>query len=174
MGTGHARAVHWTAHATSGPDLRPAAPPSAAAPHPVGTCSRGWTDPVSAVRGAGRRTDRFRGNASAGRGLPSSGRFSGHPTLRAVSVRLFPAGSGAPDGRVGSPAWTSADCSVCGSRGAVRYRGRQGRCQVCGLCLDRDHNGARNVYQRGAAQLVARGLTWTPAPLPIPPRWRRP
>ncbi len=72
------------------------------------------------------------------------------------------------------PAWTSVDCSVCGARGAVRYRGRTGRCQVCGLCLDRDHNGARNVYVRGATQLTARGLPWTPAPLPIPPRWRRP
>ncbi|CAM4166927.1 zinc ribbon domain-containing protein [Deinococcus marmoris] len=72
------------------------------------------------------------------------------------------------------PAWTSVDCSVCGARGAVHYRGRSGRCQTCGQHLDRDHNGARNVYQRGAAQLVARGLPWTPAPLPIPPRRRRP
>ncbi|AIZ45152.1 hypothetical protein QR90_08625 [Deinococcus radiopugnans] len=71
------------------------------------------------------------------------------------------------------PEWTSVDCSLCGSRSALRYRGRAGRCQVCRQHVDRDHNGARNVYRRGAAQLVARGLPWTPAPLPAAQRRRR-
>ncbi|QLG11532.1 transposase [Deinococcus sp. D7000] len=116
----------------------------------------------------------FRGMWRRGEDYPEAADFLG---TRLYEEFLVNCAQLDPDHRMAvwvRPAWTSADCSVCGARGAVRYRGRTGRCQVCGLCLDRDHNGARNVYQRGAAQLVARGLPWTPVPLPIPPRRRRP
>ncbi|GHF63492.1 hypothetical protein HNQ07_004506 [Deinococcus metalli] len=68
------------------------------------------------------------------------------------------------------PEGTSVDCSVCGLPDAMRYWRRVGRCRGCGVRLDRDVNGARNIYQRAAAMWPVTTLPWVPAALPRPRR----
>lgn len=68
------------------------------------------------------------------------------------------------------PDGTTADCSVCGAPGSMRYWHRVGRCRRCRARLDRDLNGARNIYRRALDTWAATGRPWTPAPLPAPRR----
>ncbi len=50
------------------------------------------------------------------------------------------------------PAYTSQDCSRCGTRNPGATPGREYRCGSCGLTLDRDENAAINIRERGLAQ----------------------
>jgi putative transposase len=49
------------------------------------------------------------------------------------------------------PAYTSQDCSGCGARVQKSLSVRTHICPFCGLVLDRDENGARNVLRAGQA-----------------------
>jgi putative transposase len=60
------------------------------------------------------------------------------------------------------PAYTSQDCSGCGARVRKSLSVRTHICPFCGLVLDRDENGARNVHGRGQR---LRGLAGLPAGL---------
>ena len=46
------------------------------------------------------------------------------------------------------PAFTSQDCSACGTRVKKSLSVRTHICPGCGLVLDRDHNAARNILQK--------------------------
>lgn len=56
-----------------------------------------------------------------------------------------------------NPAYTSQDCSQCGSRVKKSLAVREHRCTGCGLVLHRDHNAARNIEKRGRAGLSGMG-----------------
>lgn len=58
------------------------------------------------------------------------------------------------------PQYTSQTCSRCGARVVKSLSERTHRCPCCGLVLDRDHNAAINILQRGL-KTVGRG---TPEP----------
>ena len=44
-----------------------------------------------------------------------------------------------------NPAYTSQTCSCCGHRQGMPLSVRMYECPVCGLVIDRDHNGSRNI-----------------------------
>jgi putative transposase len=44
-----------------------------------------------------------------------------------------------------NPAYTSQTCSCCGHRQEMPLSVRMYECPVCGLVIDRDHNGSRNI-----------------------------
>ncbi|SRR5579875_2302962 len=46
------------------------------------------------------------------------------------------------------PAWTSQDCSACGTRVKKSLSVRTHICSGCGLVLDRDHNAALNILAK--------------------------
>jgi putative transposase len=46
-----------------------------------------------------------------------------------------------------NPAWTSQECSGCGTRVKKQLSQRVHDCPNCGLCLDRDLNAARNILK---------------------------
>ncbi|EFH80282.1 RNA-guided endonuclease InsQ/TnpB family protein [Ktedonobacter racemifer] len=46
------------------------------------------------------------------------------------------------------PAFTSQDCSACGARVKKSLSVRTHICPSCGVVLDRDHNGARNILAK--------------------------
>jgi putative transposase len=48
-----------------------------------------------------------------------------------------------------NPAYTTQDCSSCGTRRALRMDERVYECGVCGLSMDRDLNAARNILGVG-------------------------
>ncbi|MHB8359792.1 MAG: RNA-guided endonuclease InsQ/TnpB family protein, partial [Thermoplasmataceae archaeon] len=50
------------------------------------------------------------------------------------------------------PRGTTQGCSGCGEIVPKTIRERRHRCPTCGLDLDRDHNAARNILQRGLAR----------------------
>jgi putative transposase len=50
---------------------------------------------------------------------------------------------------------TSIDCSHCGNKVQKSLAVRIHRCDKCGLVLDRDHNAALNILQRGLKSLAA-------------------
>ncbi len=50
-------------------------------------------------------------------------------------------------------AYTSVDCSRCGHKIPKTLAVRTHRCDRCGVVLDRDHNAALNILQRGRAML---------------------
>jgi putative transposase len=56
------------------------------------------------------------------------------------------------------PAYTSQDCSGCGARVQKGLSVRTHICPFCGLVLDRDVNGARNVLRAGQAHQGAVAL----------------
>jgi putative transposase len=58
------------------------------------------------------------------------------------------------------PQWTSQNCSRCGIPVLKSLSESTRRCSHCGLVLDRDHNAALNILQRGL-ETVGRG---TPEP----------
>ncbi len=64
--------------------------------------------------------------------------------------------------RVGAvtPAYTSQDCSGCGTRIQKSLSVRTHGCTHCGLILDRDEHAARNIQWRGQR---LRGLAGAPA-----------
>jgi putative transposase len=49
------------------------------------------------------------------------------------------------------PAYTSQDCSGCGTRVEKSLSVRTHVCPSCGLILDRDENAARNIQRAGQA-----------------------
>lgn len=51
-----------------------------------------------------------------------------------------------------SPHHTSVDCSSCGNKVLKTLAMRTHRCDACGLVLDRDHNAALNILNRGLSQ----------------------
>jgi putative transposase len=55
------------------------------------------------------------------------------------------------------PAYTSQDCSGCGTRIEKTLSVRTHICTSCGLVLDRDENAARNILRAGQAR---QALTW--------------
>jgi putative transposase len=61
-----------------------------------------------------------------------------------------------------NPAYTSQDCSGCGTRIQKSLSVRTHVCTRCGLVLDRDENAARNIQWRGQR---LRGLAGLPAGL---------
>src|SRR5215472_18259775 len=46
-----------------------------------------------------------------------------------------------------NPAYTSQTCSCCGHRQEMPLSVRMYECPVCGLVIDRDHNGSRNILE---------------------------
>lgn len=56
------------------------------------------------------------------------------------------------DVHVGSEAWTTKTCTGCGNTMEVGSR-KVVDCSACGLCLDRDVSGARNIFLRNAVAL---------------------
>lgn len=48
-----------------------------------------------------------------------------------------------------NPAYTSQDCSSCGTRQAMPLSQRVYRCPNCGMERDRDHNAALNILAVG-------------------------
>ncbi|MBK6797200.1 MAG: transposase [Acidobacteria bacterium] len=48
-----------------------------------------------------------------------------------------------------NPAYTSQDCSQCGSRVRKSLAVREHRCINCGFVAHRDHNAAINIQKRG-------------------------
>ena len=48
-----------------------------------------------------------------------------------------------------NPAYTSQDCSMCGTRRAMPLSERVYACDVCGLSIDRDLNAACNILAVG-------------------------
>lgn len=48
-----------------------------------------------------------------------------------------------------SPEYTTQDCSRCGNRQKISITQREYRCERCGLVMERDHNSALNILNRG-------------------------
>lgn len=61
-----------------------------------------------------------------------------------------------------TPAFTSQDCSNCGSRVKKALSQREHNCPSCGLVMDRDHNAALNILAAGRAVHARGGVTVTP------------
>ena len=57
-----------------------------------------------------------------------------------------------------NPAWTSQDCSGCGTRVKKKLSQRVHFCPHCGLSLDRDTNAALNILSIGLRQGQATGV----------------
>lgn len=53
-----------------------------------------------------------------------------------------------------NPAYTSQTCSACGVRDKLSRKGERFRCRSCGIELDADWNGARNVLQKGLQEPI--------------------
>jgi transposase len=54
-----------------------------------------------------------------------------------------------------NPAYTSQTCSGCGHRQEMPLSVRVYECPVCGLVIDRDHNGSKNILDE-ALEAVGR------------------
>lgn len=61
------------------------------------------------------------------------------------------------------PAYTSQDCSACGTRVKKSLSARTHRCSGCGLVLDRDHNAAINILARALDRTGGQSETGTPS-----------
>jgi putative transposase len=59
------------------------------------------------------------------------------------------------------PAFTSQDCSACGTRVKKSLSTRTHSCPCCGLMLDRDHNAALNILARAKALFRTGGQSGT-------------
>jgi putative transposase len=57
-----------------------------------------------------------------------------------------------------NPAWTSQECSRCGTRIKKTLKERVHFCPNCGLSLDRDTNAALNILKNGMAQHTVSGI----------------
>jgi len=53
-----------------------------------------------------------------------------------------------------NPAYTTQDCSECGTRKPLRLDERVYSCDVCGLSMDRDLNASRNILSVGTHTLA--------------------
>ena len=53
-----------------------------------------------------------------------------------------------------NPAYTSQDCSTCGTRQLMPLSQRTYSCEACGLELDRDYNAALNILRLGTQSLA--------------------
>jgi putative transposase len=52
------------------------------------------------------------------------------------------------------PAYTSQTCSDCGIRDKLSRKGERFQCRTCGVELDADWNGAKNILQKGVRQPI--------------------
>jgi len=52
-----------------------------------------------------------------------------------------------------NPAYTSRDCSACGTRKALKLSERTYSCKACGMSIDRDLNAAKNILTVGLHSL---------------------
>ncbi len=59
------------------------------------------------------------------------------------------------------PAWTSQNCSACGTRVKKSLSVRTHICSGCGLVLDRDHNAAINILQKAVDRTGGQSETGT-------------
>jgi putative transposase len=62
-----------------------------------------------------------------------------------------------------SPAFTSQDCSACGTRVMKSLSVRTHMCFGCGLVLDRDHNAALNILARALDRTAGHAETGSPS-----------
>ena len=62
------------------------------------------------------------------------------------------------------PAFTSQDCSACGTRVKKSLSVRTHVCSGCGLVLDRDHNAAINILEKAYRTVWQTGTGGTQAP----------
>jgi putative transposase len=53
-----------------------------------------------------------------------------------------------------NPAYTTQDCSECGTRKPLRLNERVYSCDVCGLTMDRDLNASKNILSVGTHTLA--------------------
>jgi putative transposase len=60
------------------------------------------------------------------------------------------------------PAYTTQDCSGCGTRSKKSLSIRTHVCAGCGLILDRDHNAARNILAKALDRTGGQSETGTP------------
>ena len=68
---------------------------------------------------------------------------------RFLSILAFKAACAGKRVEAVNPAYTSQDCSGCGTRIEKSLSVRTHVCPSCGLVLDRDENAARNIQWRG-------------------------
>lgn len=61
------------------------------------------------------------------------------------------------------PAFTTQDCSACGTRVKKSLSVRTHRCPSCGMVLDRDHNAARNILAKALRSTGGQSATGTHA-----------
>jgi putative transposase len=67
-----------------------------------------------------------------------------------------------------NPAYTSQTCSGCGHRQEMPLSVRVYECPVCGLVIDRDHNGSKNILDE-ALEAVGRHGCVIPEALGLEP-----
>jgi putative transposase len=63
-----------------------------------------------------------------------------------------------------NPAYTSQTCSGCGHRQEMPLSVRVYECPVCGLVLDRDHNGSKNILAEALKAVGRHGRVIPEAP----------
>jgi len=100
------------------------------------------------------------------RGRCSNRKLNSLPFYRLVSfIEYKAAWQGVPVMKI-NEAYTSVTCSRCGRRG-VRVRGSF-KCPHCGLDLNADYNGARNILKRALGKLRSEPLSGAGASLAMP------
>jgi len=63
-----------------------------------------------------------------------------------------------------NPAYTSQTCSGCGHRQEMPLSVRVYECPSCGLVIDRDHNGSKNILDEALAAVGRHGRVIPEAP----------
>ena len=58
-----------------------------------------------------------------------------------------------------SPRRTSQECCICGNIQQMPLSQRVYHCSNCGNCIDRDHNAAINIRNRGLAKYITVAVT---------------
>ena len=62
------------------------------------------------------------------------------------------------------PAYTSQTCSGCGHRQEMPLSARVYECPRCGLVIDRDHNGSKNILDQALEAVGRHGRVIPEAP----------
>jgi putative transposase len=63
-----------------------------------------------------------------------------------------------------NPAYTSQTCSTCGHRQAMPLSVRVYECPTCGLVIDRDYNGSKNILEEALEAMGRHGCVIPEAP----------